>query len=73
MHSAQLNELWRQLLHMKDKASFPNDELNNLQWQEPMLIKKLGNGDTSWSTIKTTLGWMVDMEAGFESILLAMA
>jgi len=38
----------------------PNDFHNNEFRREPVSLKKLKQGDVSWSTIKTVLGWVIN-------------
>ena len=38
----------------------PLEDSDNVHWKEPVSLKKLCQGDCSWSTIKTMLGWIID-------------
>ena len=50
----------RALLHAIDLLFRPLDRFDNPARREPVSLKKLRQGDFSWSTIKTVLGWVVD-------------
>ena len=50
----------RALLHAIDLLIRPLDRFDNPARREPVSLKKLRQGDFSWSTIKTVLGWVVD-------------
>ena len=48
------------LLHSVDRIFRPNDAMDNEYRREPVSIKKLNQGDLSWSTEKKILGWVID-------------
>ena len=48
------------LLHAVDAVFRPTDYYDNLTRREPVSIKKLRQGDCSWNTIKTVLGWIIN-------------
>ena len=50
----------RSLLHAIDSVIRPVDRHDNPYRREPISLKKLRQGDCSWSTIKTVLGWVID-------------
>jgi hypothetical protein len=56
---ARLQRIRRQLLHINDLVLRPNDEEDEHR-KEPASVKKLRQGDASWSTIKVVLGWLID-------------
>ena len=47
------------LLHAVDDVLRPLEDGDNVHRKEPVSLKKLHQGDCSWSTIKTMLGWML--------------
>jgi hypothetical protein len=53
----------RALLHAIDSVIRPLDKYDNPSRREPVSLKKLRQGDFSWATIKTVLGWVVDTVA----------
>ena len=54
----------RQLLfHAVDTVFRPNDFHDQISRREPVSLKKLRQGDCSWSTIKTVLGWIINTAA----------
>ena len=50
----------RILLHAIDDVLRPNDDKDHVHRKEPVSLKKLRQGDCSWSTIKLVLGWVID-------------
>ena len=48
------------LLRAVDQVFRPNDFHDDSFRREPVSIKKLKQGDVSWSTIKTVLGWVIN-------------
>ena len=50
----------RTLLHAIDEVFRPLDKDDFPSRQEPVSIKKLRKGDTSWGTIKLALGWVIN-------------
>jgi hypothetical protein len=56
---ARLQRIRRQLLHINDLVFRPNDA-NDQHRKEPASVKKLRQGDASWSTVKIVLGWLID-------------
>ena len=48
------------LLHAVDDVFRPNDFHDSLFRREPVSLKKLRQGDCSWSTIKQVLGWIIN-------------
>ena len=48
------------LLHAVDAVFRPNDFYDNLSRREPVSLKKLRQGDCSWNTIKSVLGWIIN-------------
>ena len=48
------------LLHAVDSVFRPSDFRDNYDRRQPVSIKKLQQGDLSWSTCKKILGWIVD-------------
>lgn len=48
------------LLRAVDQIFRPNDFHDNDFRREPVSLKKLKQGDVSWSTIKTVLGWVIN-------------
>ena len=50
----------RLLLQAVDEIFRPNDFHDSHFRREPVSIKKLRQGDVSWNTIKTVLGWIVN-------------
>jgi hypothetical protein len=57
---ARLRRLKRQLLHLNDLVFRPNDSQDGPFRKEPVSVKKLRQGDATWSTWKVVLGWTVD-------------
>ena len=51
------------LLHAIDSVFRPNDFYDDDFRREPVSLKKLRQGDCSWSTVKTVLGWIIDTVA----------
>jgi len=51
------------LLHAIDSVFRPNNFYDNEFRREPVSLKKLRQGDCSWNTIKTVLGWIIDTVA----------
>ena len=50
----------RTLLHAIDDVFRPVDGKDSPSRQEPVSIKKLRKGDSSWGTIKLALGWVIN-------------
>ena len=50
----------RILLRAVDQVFRPNDFYDDQFRREPVSLKKLKQGDVSWNTIKTVLGWVID-------------
>jgi hypothetical protein len=50
----------RILLRAVDQVFRPNDFHDDQFRREPVSLKKLKQGDVSWNTIKTVLGWVID-------------
>ena len=50
----------RILLHAIDDVIRPLSESDNVHRREPVSLKKLRQGDCSWSTVKLILGWVID-------------
>ena len=48
------------LLRAVDQVFRPNDFHDDAFRREPVSLKKLKQGDVSWSTIKTVLGWVIN-------------
>ena len=48
------------LLYAIDEIFRPNDAHDNSYRREPVSIKKLKQGDCSWSTIREVLGWIIN-------------
>ena len=48
------------LLHAIDQVIRPLDSSDNPSRREPVSLKKLRQGDCSWATIKSVLGWVID-------------
>ena len=48
------------LLRAVDQVFRANDYYDNQFRREPVSIKKLKQGDVSWNTIKTVLGWVIN-------------
>ncbi len=57
------NCVQRTLLEAVDEVFWPLSPLDSPTWQEPVSIKKLLEGGSSWSTIKLVLGWILDTES----------
>ena len=53
----------RILLHAIDDVIRPLSESDNVHRREPVSLKKLRQGDCSWSTAKLILGWVIDTVA----------
>jgi hypothetical protein len=51
------------LLEAVDEVLWPLSPTNPPTRQEPISVKKLLEGDGSWSTIKLVLGWILDTES----------
>jgi len=51
----------RILLEAIDQVFRPLDTLDNPTRREPVSIKKLMQGDTSWGTCKNVLGWIINI------------
>jgi hypothetical protein len=54
----RLSTVRRILLHTVDDFLKSPDE--HPKAKEPLSLKKLSNGDASWDTVKTILGWLID-------------
>ena len=50
----------RLLLRAVDQIFRPNDFYDSQFRREPVSIKKLKQGDVSWNTVKTVLGWIIN-------------
>ena len=50
------------LFNNMDRVFHPN-EATDTERKEPISLKKLGQGDGAWSTLKTVLGWNLDTVA----------
>jgi hypothetical protein len=50
----------RTLLHAVDAIFRPTDYYDGPHRREPVSLKKLHQGDLSWSTVKTILGWIIN-------------
>ena len=48
------------LLRAVDQIFRPNDYYDDEFRREPVSLKNLKQGDVSWSTIKTVLGWVIN-------------
>ena len=55
-----LRRVRRTLLHAVDDVFRPLDRQDGPERREPVSLKKLRQGDCSWDTCKTVLGWVVD-------------
>ncbi len=51
------------LLEAVDEVFCPLSPTDPPAQQEPISVKKLLEGDGSWSTIKLVLGWILDTES----------
>jgi hypothetical protein len=59
--SARLNRIRHVLLHCNDMVFRPNDKHDEgTPRKEPMSLSKFAKGDACWSTLKVTLGWLLD-------------
>ena len=47
-------------MHAIDDVFRPLDASDNKYRRQPVSVKKLMQGDCSWSTIKLVLGWIID-------------
>ena len=54
------SDVRRTLLHAVDDVFRPTDFYDGPHRREPVSIKKLQQGDLSWHTSKTILGWIID-------------
>ena len=59
----QQQRVRRILLGAIDEVFRPLSSTDAPTRQEPVSVKKLREGDGSWSTIKSVLGWIIDSEA----------
>ena len=50
----------RILMHAIDDVFRPLEASDNKHRRQPVSVKKLKQGDCSWSTIKLVLGWIID-------------
>ena len=57
---ANATSVRRALLHAVDSVFRPTDYWDDLARREPVSLKKLRQGDVSWTTCKTVLGWLVN-------------
>jgi hypothetical protein len=57
------NHIRRILLNAIDDVLRPLDSADSASRREPISVKKLRQGDASWSTVKTVLGWIIDTVA----------
>ena len=57
---ADKSNVRRTLLHAVDDVFRPTDLYDGPHRREPVSIKKLKQGDLSWHTSKTILGWIID-------------
>ena len=55
-----LRRVRRTLLHAIDDVIRPVDAQDSAFRREPVSLKKLRQGDCTWSTIKLVLGWIID-------------
>ena len=55
-----LRRVRRTLLHAIDDIIRPLDESDSPFRREPVSLKKLKQGDCTWSTVKLVLGWVID-------------
>ena len=58
--SSNLTRVRRTLLHAIDDVFRPLSPNDSPHRQEPVSMKKLLQGDCSWSTCKTVLGWVIN-------------
>ena len=58
--SADKRRVRQLLMHAIDTVFRPLDAQDSPSRREPISVKKLQNGDSSWGTIKTVLGWTLD-------------
>jgi hypothetical protein len=56
-------EVRRVLLNAIDDVLRPLEPDDNPYRKEPISVKKLRQGDASWSTLKEILGWLIDTDA----------
>ena len=56
----RLSHVRRTLFHALDKVFRTLDQQDTKQRKEVLSLKKLEEGDCSWSTCQTMLGWIVD-------------
>lgn len=60
-NEATLRKLRSTLFEVIDEVFRANDELDNTgSRKEPISLKKLDQGDCSWSSLKLVLGWLID-------------
>ena len=59
----QQRRVRRILLDAIDEVFRPLSSTDTPTRKEPVSVKKLREGDGSWSTIKSVLGWIIDSEA----------
>lgn len=59
----RLNHVRRVLMHSIDDVLRPLDHQDPPHAREPISVKKLRQGDASWSTVKNVLGWIIDSVA----------
>ena len=50
------------LLHVVNNVMRPLDTTDNPFCQDPVSLKKLRNGNCSWTTVKLVLGWIINTE-----------
>ena len=58
-----LRRVRRTLLHAIDDVFRPLDDQDSPLRREPVSLKKLRQGDCTWSTVKLVLGWIIDTVA----------
>jgi hypothetical protein len=61
-NAARLSRVRRILLTAIDQVFRPLDAADSPHRREPASVKKLLQGDASWDTCKTILGWILDTE-----------
>ena len=62
-NKAARNNVRRTTMHAIDDMFRPTDHLDAPTRKQPISVKKLSQGDASWSTQKEVLGWLIDTEA----------
>jgi hypothetical protein len=61
--SKRLHRIRRTLMRSIDDVLRPLDSDDPPHAREPISVKKLKQGDASWSTVKNVLGWIIDSVA----------